>query len=235
MQLSLSLLAALSLCVVPHTYAGGNNVELQLRHRVVHPNLPVTSWSEFGTISVPSILSISPSGTPVTFVPSESLPGDLSEFAGHVDPTLDETFYQITVQKPGMSEAMWPVSVMKACLMPMSTSSSITIHVSPFGEPLGLDYFVSPVLPNGFCPPPSETSKYYPVHNTTVFVKSPRSPPAPNLRAPPPLTQDGAPISPTPEKSFLQKYWIYIAIVFVTLMISGPVEEPANKNAPNAK
>lgn len=64
------------------------------------------------------------------------------------------------------------------CLMPMSTSSSITIHVSPFGEPLGLDYFVSPVLPNGFCPPPSETSKYYPVHNTTVLVKSPRSPPA---------------------------------------------------------
>lgn len=114
MQLSLSLLATLSLCVVPHTYARSDHVELHLRHRVVHPNLPVTSWSEFGTFSVPSLPSISPSGTPVTFVPFESLPDDLSEFARHVDPTLDESFYQITVQKPGMSEAMWPVSVMKA-------------------------------------------------------------------------------------------------------------------------
>ncbi|KAL4076102.1 hypothetical protein V8B97DRAFT_1924246 [Scleroderma yunnanense] len=236
MQLSTrSLLATLLLGLVPCAYTQGDHVQLHLRHRVIHPNLPITTWSEFGSIAVPSLPSISPSGTPVTFVPSESLLDGLSEFAEHVDPTLDEAFYQVTVQRPGMTEAMWPVSIMKGCLMSMSTSSSITIHLSPLGEPLGLDYFVSSVPYNGLCPPSSETSKSYPVHNTTVLLKSSRSPPSPSLRAPPPLTPDGAPIPPVPEKSFLQKYWMYIAVVLVTLLISGAPEEPTNsRNAPNA-
>jgi hypothetical protein len=34
----------------------------------------------------------------------------------------------------------------------------------------------------------------------------------PELRAPPPLSEKGEPIKPLEEKSFLQKYWIYIAI-----------------------
>jgi hypothetical protein len=37
------------------------------------------------------------------------------------------------------------------------------------------------------------------------------------LRTPPPLTQDGEPVKPEPEKSFLQKYWMYIAVVLLAL------------------
>ena len=188
MRLSLSLLA---LCAV-YAYAQDDHVQLHLRHRLVHPNLPITSWTDFGTISVPSLPFISSFSTPVAFVPSESLSKDLSDFVEHVDLTLDESFHQITVQRPGMSDAMWPVSIMKAvsatpiyvvetedeqCLMPMSTSSSITVHLSPLGEPLGIDYFLSSVPHNGVCPPPPEMGRSYSVHNTTVSVKSPRSPP----------------------------------------------------------
>ena len=32
----------------------------------------------------------------------------------------------------------------------------------------------------------------------------------PELRAPPPLTPEGQVVTPEPEKTFIQKYWIYI-------------------------
>lgn len=35
------------------------------------------------------------------------------------------------------------------------------------------------------------------------------------LRVPPPLSVEGKPITPAPEKSFIQKYWIYIVPVLV--------------------
>lgn len=39
----------------------------------------------------------------------------------------------------------------------------------------------------------------------------------PELRPPPPLTPEGQVVTPEPEKSFLQKYWIYILAFFVFL------------------
>ncbi|KAI6047433.1 hypothetical protein EDC04DRAFT_2887215 [Pisolithus marmoratus] len=235
MRLLLHSLVVLWLCFVSQAYDQDAPAQLYIHHRVVHPNLPVTRWSNFGSISIPHPPSISPSGTPVTFTPSETLLDDWSEFTGGVDPALEESLYQVAVEKPELSEGTWPVSVMKGCLVPTSTSSSITIHLSPSGEPLGLDYFLLPVPSNGTCPLSSQTSKSYPVHDTAVFVKIPRSPPSPGLRAPPPLTPEGVPVPPAPEKTFLQKYWVYIVIFLAVLLVSGPPEEPAaNRNGPKA-
>ena len=39
----------------------------------------------------------------------------------------------------------------------------------------------------------------------------------PELRAPPPLTPEGQVVTPEPEKSFIQKYWIYIAGFLIVL------------------
>lgn len=229
------LLATLWLCSASQAYAQDAPTQLYIHHRMVHPNLPVTYWSNFGSISIPHPSSISPSGTPVTFTPSETLLDDLSKFAESVDPALEESLYQVAVGRPELSEGIWPMSVMKGCLMSTSTSSSITIHLSPSGEVLGLDYFLSSIPPNGSCPPSSDTANSYPVHNTTVFVKIPSSPPSPRLRAPPPLTPEGVPVSPVPEKTFLQKYWVYIVIALAALLISGPPEEPAaSGNGPKA-
>jgi len=42
----------------------------------------------------------------------------------------------------------------------------------------------------------------------------------PQLRSPLPLTPTGRPVQPLPHKSFLQKYWIYIALFLLALGLS---------------
>ena len=37
------------------------------------------------------------------------------------------------------------------------------------------------------------------------------------LRTPPPLTAEGEPVKPEPEKTFLQKYWLYIVAAMFAL------------------
>ncbi len=39
----------------------------------------------------------------------------------------------------------------------------------------------------------------------------------PQLRTPPPLTQQGTPVEPVPERSFIQKYWVYIVVALAAL------------------
>lgn len=39
----------------------------------------------------------------------------------------------------------------------------------------------------------------------------------PELRIPPPLTPEGEPVASVPEKSFVQKYWIYMVVVLGAL------------------
>lgn len=40
---------------------------------------------------------------------------------------------------------------------------------------------------------------------------------SPQLRTPPPLTQQGTQVEPVPEKSFIQKYWVYILVAVAAL------------------
>lgn len=74
--------------------------------------------------------------------------------------------------------------------------------------------------------------------NTTILLESTHTPPLyeitpifcllplpthsspyfrPELRKPPPITPAGQPIQPVPEKSFIQKYWMYMATIVVVL------------------
>ena len=76
------------------------------------------------------------------------------------------------------------------------------------------------------------------IANSSVVVKSPAVPPLcvtihlsfecwltcrnfgfcrPQLRTPPPLTAEGKVVTPPPEKSFIQKYWMYFAIAFLAV------------------
>ncbi|KAF9226593.1 hypothetical protein BS17DRAFT_492648 [Gyrodon lividus] len=221
--LALPLFFLTSTCAQSPTQDGPEQISIQ--HRVVRPNLLTTPWSELGTVALPPSHSISPLGTPATFIPSASLLDDLVEFAQTVDPTMEGAMYQVALQRLGVPDGVWPVSVVKACHVPGSTLSSLNIHFSASGLPFALDYFVSPAPHDGSCP--SETHKSYPAHNTTVKLTSPRQPPLPELRTPPPLTPQGEPIAPVPEKSFVQKYWVYMVIVLGALLISGPTDEPS--------
>ncbi|KIL00594.1 hypothetical protein PAXRUDRAFT_821492 [Paxillus rubicundulus Ve08.2h10] len=218
---------------IPSTFAQSSTQNesepLRIQHRIVHPNLPITPWSELGTVALPpsGLYIISPLGAPATFIPSGSLLDDLVDFVEMIDPAMEGAMYQVALERPGTPDGLWPVSVVKACHVPGSTSSSLNIHFSASGTPFALDYFVSPVPHDGACPSPSEKRDSYPAHNATVKLTSPRQPPLPVLRTPPPLTPQGEPIAPVPEKSFVQKYWVYMAIVLGALLISGPADEPA--------
>lgn len=41
------------------------------------------------------------------------------------------------------------------------------------------------------------------------------------------LGSDGKIVLPAKEKTFIQKYWIYGAVIFVIFMVTGPEEEAA--------
>lgn len=45
----------------------------------------------------------------------------------------------------------------------------------------------------------------------------------PELRVPPPLTPQGEPVQAVPEKSFIQKYWIYILVALGALRKCGVI------------
>jgi hypothetical protein len=141
--------------------------------------------------------------------------------------------YQVALER-GATDDVWPTSVVKACHLPGSTSAHLTIHFAPSGLPFAIDHFVSPVPHDGSCPV-SDTRKLYSALNTTITLMSPRQPPQPELRTPPPLTAEGEPIAPAPEKTFLQKYWIYMVIILGVLLISGPVDEPAGNSGQSGR
>jgi hypothetical protein len=55
------------------------------------------------------------------------------------------------------------------------------------------------------------------ITNTSVELRVGHIPPSPALRTPPQLTPQGEIKQPEPEKSFLQKYWIFIAGIVIAL------------------
>jgi ER membrane protein complex subunit 10 len=87
---------------------------LQVQHRIIHPNLPTTAWSELGTVVLPLTQNISPLGFRATLVPSDTLFDDLAEFTESVDPTREGAMYQVALELPGVADNVWPTSVAKA-------------------------------------------------------------------------------------------------------------------------
>ncbi|KAK2466311.1 hypothetical protein APHAL10511_001953 [Amanita phalloides] len=146
---------------------------------------------------------------------------------------LDNAFYQVALQRDGdLSDSQWDVASVKLCHLYNATSDTIVLHVK--GKYVhAMDYFVDPAPHNGACPkrkgkkklrsivPPELT---YIKLNTTIITETSRKPPTPELRTPPALTVHGEPVKPIPEKSFLQKYWIYIVPLVILLLASGGPE-----------
>ena len=120
------------------------------------------------------------------------------------------------------------------CHLPHSTSQTLILHTDN-SKPFAVDHFVSPIPQDASCPNvPSKTTLIESIRalNITVIFKPSHSPPLyeaflfnsphscrfrPQLRSPLPLTQTGRPVQPLPHKSFLQKYWMYIALFLLAL------------------
>ncbi|KAF5344074.1 hypothetical protein D9758_008825 [Tetrapyrgos nigripes] len=211
---------------------------VNLYHRVFIPGASQSSFIERGVLDTSSSL----------FQPSPSLSQHLSQFADSLqdsslvdDVELDHILYQVALER---ERGEWDVSSVKLCHLPFITSELIILHVSEPSavlHPYAVDYFVSPITHDGSCPKfitkessaslLSAFSKNLDKLNTTVSLTSAALPPLPQLRTPPPLTPTGQPVQPVPEKSFLQKYWMYIAAVAVALLMSGGAPEEGQQPA----
>ncbi|KAH8999263.1 hypothetical protein EDB92DRAFT_1940932 [Lactarius akahatsu] len=215
----------------------------QLYHRILHPSLPDQSFFHRGTIQHGK----------ARIEAAPSLQYDLLAFA-ETSAHVTDALYQLALDPhPGQSDSLWLISTVKAVTIPFSppsplllfssppppfflqchlinpTNERIVIHLpSPGGTPFALDYFLDSVPSDGACPPSRVSSPTLASpRNATIIFSLPGQPPLPELRTPPPLTATGDPVTQVPEKTFLQKYWLYIVIALGALLIAPSGEEGA--------
>lgn len=101
----------------------------------------------------------------------------------------------------------------------ISVPNSTRPHIAYFASPasvVNLDTFHGRhALVHSYLTLDSELS---PPLNLMLFMKQhPMHAFRPELRMPPPLSPEGQPVQPPQEKSFVQKYWVYMAIGLVGL------------------
>ncbi|KAG5648941.1 hypothetical protein DXG03_000290 [Asterophora parasitica] len=225
------VLALAAILVAPTVYA---DATVTVFHRLFHPTAPQAHFSQRGTIHIAD-------NSTFFFQPAPSFTEDISSFAGALHTVQDSSplLYQIALERAGTPQAQWDISSVKACHLHQATSESIHLHVldahSP--KPYALDYFVAPIPHDAACPRRGSQKatthaslKSFASVSSTVILKGPRFPPPPQLTTPPSISPEGETIVPVPEKSFLQKYWMYIVgLVIITVLSGGPEEERPKK------
>jgi len=203
----------------------------QIYHRLYQPNQPETPFTLRGSVLIPAYGNAS-------FQSSPTLALDLTQFADELQ-TLKGALYQVALERQGDGKAgQWDIaSAVKVCHLNYATSETLVLHTAAGKTPYALDYFVAPIPHNGACPKKPKTSSpllsfasNFGSLNSTVILRSPGHPPQPQLRVPPPVTPEGEPVVPVPEKSMFQRYWMYGLAILIALMLSGGgEEEPAKK------
>ncbi|KAH9943391.1 uncharacterized protein BXZ73DRAFT_74355 [Epithele typhae] len=226
-------LAPLLLLAARPVFVAAAGADLRIHHRLFHPSLQAAPFSERAA------LSISGSGltAAASLVPSEAFSHDLLQFAAEAE-GLPGALYQVALEHPDDRDpSRWATSSVLACHLAAGTSEAFTVHLDQAGAPFGLDYFVGPVPHDGACPKPrrrkaSASGEPGPVEvrlvaaNVTVALRAPSFPPLPVLRVPPPVTSEGKPVEAAKEKSFLEKYWMYVVIALLAMMFApAPAEE----------
>jgi len=215
------------------------STHLRLFHRLHHPTAAHAQFSERGTVHIAE-------NNTVSFQLSPSFAQDLYSFAQALHTVNDKNLllYQVALEREGdAAETQWDISSVKACHLHKSTAESIHLHTLDLDKPrpYAIDYFVSPVPHDGAClksssnkltaqPFSSQTFETFANVNTTIILKGSRFPPLPQLATPPPISPEGEPIVPVPEKTFLQKYWMYIVgFLLLTVLTGGGEEEKPRK------
>ncbi|KAK0468161.1 uncharacterized protein EV420DRAFT_1503120 [Desarmillaria tabescens] len=197
---------------------------LNVYHRIVHLDLDEQPFSLRGRLLLDD---------DTAFAPSPSFSSDLFSFAQtlkELNLDNDRASYQVALDHSDR----WEFSSVKFCHLAQPFAEDLIIHTADLSIPYAIDYFVSPIPQDGSCPKTFwvDPSRAGPI-NTTITLRPRHFPPLPELRAPPPLTPQGEPVQPPEEKSFFQKYWMYIAAVLIALTLSGgaPEEEGARRPA----
>jgi len=218
------------------------DANVNLYHRVFHPSKSDLPYAHRASISFP------PDSNPV-MVPSPQLYDVLVSFSEMLETLQDPdgALYQLALQHEGdESNAFWDISSVKICHLDKASSETLIFHLPNTQDlnPFALDYFVSPIPHDGSCrgqhkskqgPTPLLSLRNFADKiqdlNSTIILRKSDSPPLPELHAPPPFTPEGEIVQPVPEKSFLQKYWMYIAALILILLVGGGSEEEQPRRA----
>ncbi|KZP00018.1 hypothetical protein CALVIDRAFT_319679 [Calocera viscosa TUFC12733] len=194
MRLPLLLAAALPLACA-----------LEVYHRLLTPSSP-TAWSLRASLDI--------SQSPPTYALAPSAAETLLEQA-----VGGEGVYQVALAEEGSREEDWPFAGVRACHALSAESDTLLLRLSPSGAPYTLSYALSPAPTSPSCPPSSAAAATL-FQNTTIVVQLPDRIPPLALKVPPPLNDEGEIVKPEPEKSFIQKYWMYLLPVMLLLLIS---------------
>ncbi|KAG6854849.1 hypothetical protein C0991_012039 [Blastosporella zonata] len=233
MTLTLRFAAVLGLLSLPLVYA--DQAQYRIFHRLYHPIETQGTFQERGLVSIAE-------DNTVSFQFASTFAEDVSSFAEDLQTIKDKDLllYQVALEHEGdITEAQWDVSSVKACHLAGSISEQIYLHIadtqSP--KPYAINYFVSPIPHGGACPKSRSKKSSGKVAsfesflqvNTTVILKGPHVPPFPQLASPPPITPQGEPVAALPEKTFLERNWMYIVGILLVLMLMGGDEERPKK------
>lgn len=218
MRSTASILGFLWGCSLAHAQ---NN--LRLLHRVYHPLLQESSFVELGTVDLSEAASLQP---------TDSFSKDLSKFSQQLE-SLDGAqymaLYQVALDSNPL-EFSSVKAVSRVVFHSIHRALFLQCHVHYPGHSINLyareatvyslDYFVS-IPNNAACDGKPVVSPFEMLAgrppNITIAIHSARLPPLPELKTPPPMTAEGEPVKPAPEKSFLQKYWMYIVAILLAL------------------
>ncbi|KIY74083.1 hypothetical protein CYLTODRAFT_448288 [Cylindrobasidium torrendii FP15055 ss-10] len=206
---------------------------VDIYHRVSHPDLPQSKFQLRGQVTLDSL--------PPALVASASSASDLSAFTEALGTYSSDprTLYQIA-----LGSSFEQISSVRYCHLGPKSSESIVLR-SSISAPTAyyaLDYFVTPIPHDGSCPSPLSVPTIA-FESTNVTIQTAHFPPLPELRGQPvqaaaaqQVGEDGSPKPVPEEKTFLQKYWLYIAAALVMLTFSpAPMpDEPGGARRPVA-
>ncbi|KAG9121515.1 hypothetical protein FRC07_002486 [Ceratobasidium sp. 392] len=208
------LVRLLFLCVFVVAAAASNNATVPVH---VHHRMRVLSDLGDAPFTLKGTVLLTPDGP--SYAPAANFRNELTTWAASKSP---DALYEVALQTDG-SPNDWPRASTKLCYVTAAKEELLTMHRTRSGDVFAIDYHLSSVPSNGACP--SEPVPLY-IASTDVQLKSPSPPFSPRLRTPPPLAPDGQPIKPVVEKSFIQKYWMYIvpALIILLVLPAGPEE-----------
>jgi hypothetical protein len=218
----------------------------RLHHRIYHPAFERPLFEPRGLVHLRG-----PEGVGLPFLePVKNIQEHFDNFGSalrtgaRAGDSVDEVLYQFALERPGdANHWAWDVSSVKACHLKDAKEEKLIVHLSPHdGTPYAIDYFISPIPHDGACSwsktkkgkktisPQSFAFKAF--TNTTVELRVGQLPPVPALRPMPQLTPQGEVKQPEPEKTFIQKYWIYMVGVLIALLIAPGPDESEGGGAP---
>ncbi|CAE7120815.1 unnamed protein product [Rhizoctonia solani] len=185
-----------------------NDTAVHIHHRIRLPGAEPVPFSHKGTVV------LTPAGP--SYSPAGAFRDQLAEWIS----SSPDARYDIALETQENPDD-WPRSSVKLCHLSAAYEEFLTLHKTVSGDIFALDYHLDSVPKNGVCP--HKPAAMY-IASTDIQIKSPSPAFTPRLKVPPPIGSDGQPTKPVPEKSFIQKYWMYIVPGLIILLVlpAGP-------------